>query len=269
MAIHPTAIVDPQAEIHETAEIGPYVVIDGQVRIGARTRLMPYVHVDGETTIGEDNVIHMGAVIGHGAQVLGKDLEPGRLTIGNGNTIREYASIHRSFVEGGCTEIGDRCYIMGFSHVGHDCKLGNEVILVNGALLSGHVEVGDNAFISGNCLVHQFVRIGRRTMFQGRAGVGKDVPPFMMVAGVNNVVGINVIGLRRAGFSAQARKEIRQAYKILCRSGLSVPNALARLREGGFGPEVQEIVDFARDSKRGICGFRGRRRGEQDDGEEE
>ena len=253
MPIHPTAIIDPKAEIHETAEIGPYVIIEGNVRIGARTRLMAFVHVNGETTIGEDNIIHMGAVIGHWPQDIHYHGEPRGLVIGNRNTIREHASIHRATKEDIPTRVGDDCFLMGNSHIGHDCQIGSGIIIANNAMLAGHVIVEDRANISGGCAVHQFTRIGRFVMMQGHSGVGKDVPPFMITAGTNRVHSLNIIGLKRAGFSIQARNEIKAAYRILYRQGYSITHAVEELKAGGFGPEVQEIIDFIAKSKRGIC----------------
>ena len=253
MAIHPTAIVDSRAEIDESVEIGPYAIIDGEVTVGPGTIIMPYAHISGRTTIGANNEIHMGCVIGHVPQHKGYGGEPTETIIGDRNIIREYASIHRAFEPGGATRIGNDCFLMGFSHVGHDCVLHDKVVLANTGLLAGHSEIMEGANISGGCVVHQFTRIGRMVMFQGNTAIGKDVPPFMLCRRVNEVAGVNIIGLRRAGFSADARKEVRQAYKILYRQGLSLPRALERLRNGDFGPEVQEIIDFVNDSRRGIC----------------
>jgi UDP-N-acetylglucosamine acyltransferase len=265
MSIHPTALVDPTAEIHETAEIGPYVVIEKNVRIGAGTRLMPFVHICEGVTIGENNKIHSHAVIGDAPQHLAYDGGPRRTVIGDHNDIREYVTVHRSYAAEGETRIGNRCLLMVNSHVGHDSIIGDNVILTNGALLAGHVTVMDRAIISGNCGVHQFVRIGRFAMMQGLAGVSKDVPPYMIMAtGMNTVAGINVIGLRRAGFSQEARNQIKQAYRILFRQGNSVPSALAKIKACGFGPEVQEIITFIEGSKRGIC-TQGRRGATQDE----
>lgn len=259
MAIHPTAIVSERAEIDPTAQIGPYVIVDGPVRIGPRTQVMPYAHISGNTLIGADNEIHMGCVIGHVPQHKGYGGEETETIIGDRNIIREYASIHRAFEPGGVTRIGSNCFLMGFSHVGHDCHVHDNVVLANTGLLAGHCEVMEGANISGGCVVHQFTRIGRLVMFQGNTAIGKDVPPFMLCRRVNEVAGVNVIGLRRAGFSADARKEVRQAYKILYRQGLSLPRAVERLRGCNYGPEVQEILDFIAASKRGICLGGGRR----------
>jgi UDP-N-acetylglucosamine acyltransferase len=253
MPIHPTAIVSSEAQIHEAADIGPYVVVDGPVRIGARTRVLPYVHLSGDTVIGEDNIIHMGCVIGYEPQDLGYKGESRRLEIGNGNVFREHVTIHRASKADTVTRIGDQCFLMVNCHVGHDCQIGNRVIIANNTMLAGHVVLHDGANISGGCAIHQFTRIGRFVMMQGMSGIGKDVPPFLVALGVNRIGGINVIGLRRAGFTAEARSQIKTAHRILYREGNSVAVALEKLKAGGFGPEVAEMIAFIEGSRRGIC----------------
>ncbi|MGC8740605.1 MAG: acyl-ACP--UDP-N-acetylglucosamine O-acyltransferase [Candidatus Sumerlaeaceae bacterium] len=252
--IHPTAIVDSKAELDPSVEVGPHVIIEGPVRIGARTRILANAYLCGDTQIGSDNVIHMGCVIGHTPQHLGYRGAPTGVRIGNANEFREYVTIHRAAEEGHYTTIGDRCYFMGLSHVAHDVIVGNEVIVANGALLAGHVRVEDKVFISGNVGVHQFCAIGELAMIGGLSKIVKDIPPFMLVDGQSVVCGINVVGLRRAGFDAQARENIQQAYRILYRSGLSVSEAVARL--ASQFPEcepIQKLVSFIRNSKRGIA----------------
>jgi UDP-N-acetylglucosamine acyltransferase len=253
MKIDPTAIIHPKAELHESVEVGPHVIIDEGVHIGARTVILANAVITGWTEIGEDNVIHYGAVIGHRPQhVLYKGAQT-FTRIGNRNIIREYVTIHRAFEPGHATVIGDDNFLMALSHVAHDCKIGNQVVIVNGALLAGHVSVDDMTVISGNVAVHQFVRIGKLAMIRGLTGIGKDVPPYMIVSGVNQIRGLNVVGLKRAGFSAEARERVKQGYKILYRSGLNVNQALAKLESEHLGAEVQIIIDFVRSSKRGIC----------------
>jgi UDP-N-acetylglucosamine acyltransferase len=252
--IHPTAIIDPQAELDPSVEIGPFVIIEGPVQIGPRTKVMAHAYICGNTSIGADNVIHMGCVIGHAPQHLGYKGAPTGVRIGDGNEFREYVTIHRAAEEGHFTTIGNRCYFMGLSHVAHDVVVGNEVIVANGALLAGHVTIGDKVFISGNVGVHQFCSIGDFAMIGGLAKIVKDIPPFMLVDGQSEVSGINIVGLRRAGFSAEDREKIRQAYKILYRSGLNVSQAVARLEvEFPDCEPVQRIVSFIRASKRGIA----------------
>jgi len=255
--IHPSAVVDPKAEIGEDVEIGPCVVIDGPVRIGARTRLVSLVHVSGHTEIGEENVIHPFAVIGHEPQHTGYRGEPTRLVIGDRNVIREHAEIHRGTVQGtGVTRIGNDNLIMGHAHVAHDCEIRNHVTLVNGALLGGHVEVHDRAFISGNVVVHQFSRIGKLALVQGLGGIGKDVLPYGMASGIDTIVATNVVGLRRAGFSAQVRENISNAFRLFFH--MPVPDAVAEAESMEQTDELREILDFIRATRRGLCRF-GRR----------
>ncbi|MGI8905141.1 MAG: acyl-ACP--UDP-N-acetylglucosamine O-acyltransferase [Candidatus Sumerlaeaceae bacterium] len=251
--IHPTAIIDRSAEIDSSAEIGPHVIIDGPVRIGARTRILANAHLSGRTIIGEDNEIHMGAIIGHAPQHLAYKGGDSGVRIGNHNVIREYVTIHRAYHPGQETVLGDNNFLMALSHVAHDATVQNNVIMANGSLLAGHTHVEDSANISGNVAVHQYVRIGRLAMIGGLSKVIKDVPPFMMVDGISLIHGLNTVGLRRAGYDLLTRKQIKEAYRILYRSGLNVPQAVERLETEypGVAP-VQELVDFIRKSVRGI-----------------
>lgn len=255
--IHPSAVVDRQAEIADDVEIGPCVVIDGPARIASGTRLVAFVHVSGHTTIGENNVIHPFAVIGHEPQHLDYRGEPTRLIIGDRNIIREHAEIHRGTEQGsGATVIGDDNLLMGHSHIAHDCRIGNRVTLVNGALLGGHVELQDQAFVSGNVVVHQYARIGRLAIVQGLGGIGKDVLPFAMASGIDTIVGTNLIGLRRAGFDSEKRERIRSAYRLFFR--LPVSDAIAEAERLEQCAEIDEIIAFVRTTRRGMCRF-GRR----------
>lgn len=252
--IHASAVVDPRAEIAEDVEIGPCVVVEGAVRIGPRTRLVSFVHVSGHTTIGADNVIHPFAVIGHEPQHMGYRGEATRLVIGDRNVIREHAEIHRGTVQGtGETRVGDDNLIMGHAHVGHDCRIGNNVVLVNGALLGGHVDVDDYAFVSGNVVVHQFARIGTLAMVQGLGGIGKDVLPYGMASGIDTIVGTNVVGLRRRGFTPEVRDRIRNVFRLFFH--LPVPEAVSEAERLAPAPEVDAILDFIRGTRRGLCRF--------------
>ena len=253
MKIHPTAIISPKAELDENVEIGPYCVIEEGVKIEKGTKLGPYVHVKGRTTIGRDNIIHTGCVIGERAQMFGLREDKGRLKIGNGNIIREYVTIHASTDEANETQIGNNNYLMGFAHIAHDCKIGNQVIICNGTLLAGHVEVGDKAFISGNVVIHQFVRIGRLAMIAGLARVNQDVPPFMLLVGNSRIWGINLVGLKRAGFDKERIYLVRRIYEILYRQGLPLNKALEKLRELNTDLSL-EVLNFIRNSKRGVSG---------------
>ena len=254
MAIHQTAIIDRKAEIDSTAEIGPYVVIEGKVTIGPKTRVMAGAFINGTTEIGPECVIHPHAVLGHEPQDLSWPGGESFLKIGKGNVFREGCSVHRGSKPGLATVVGDRNFIMGHSHIAHDCAIGSEVILANGALLAGHVHVGDKAFISGNVTVHQFVRIGALAMIGGLSRVAKDVPPYLLLEGSSTIRAINVVGLRRAGFSSQQREQVKRAYKLLYHSGLNVTQALAAIEKEDLGPEVAGMVAFVKDSHRGICG---------------
>ena len=175
MPIHPTAIIDPRAEVDPSAEIGPYVVIDGPVRVGTGTRVLARAYLTGATVIGRDNVIHAGAVIGDAPQLIGFGGGPTPLRIGDRNVIRENCEVHRASTADGATLIGDDNFLMSHCHVGHDSRIGNRVIVATGAMLGGHVEVADQVFISGNCVVHQFVRIGRLALLRGLSRTSRDV----------------------------------------------------------------------------------------------
>lgn len=253
MPIHPTAIVDKKAEIDPTADIGPYVIIDGPVRIGAGTQVMAHAYLTGWTEIGRNCRIHPGAVIGHEPQDLAfKGLES-YCRVGDETIIREIVTIHRGTEPGSATEIGWRCFLMAASHVAHNCKLGDDVKLANGVLLAGYVHVGSGSFLGGNAVVHQFVRIGELVMVSGLAGLSMDLPPYMMAAHRNQCVSINIVGLRRAGFSPEQIKEVRQAYRLLYRSGLTLGKALEQLVDSVTTDAGRRIVEFIRQpSKRGI-----------------
>jgi len=256
MLIHPTAVVDPRAQIDPSAEVGPYAIIGPDVQIGPRTHILAHACITGHTIIGADNEIHMGAIIGSGPQHLAYKGAPTYTTIGDRNILREYVSINGSYAEGGRTVIGHDNYLMISSHVGHDCLLGNRIVLCNCSLLAGHVEVQDQVFISGLVAVHQFARLGRLVMCAGITRVNRDVPPFMMVYGDSEVIGLNVVGLRRAGISAAAHAELRKAYRILYEEKRSLPSAITALKSELHGPEVQHLVEFLEETKRGICGGR-------------
>ncbi|MDZ4198074.1 MAG: acyl-ACP--UDP-N-acetylglucosamine O-acyltransferase, partial [Kiritimatiellia bacterium] len=233
MSIHPSAWIDPGAIVEADVDIGPFCVVESGVRLGAGCRLGAHVSILSGTTLGPRCRIHGGAVLGDLPQDLAFTNAPSRVEIGADCVIREQVTIHRGTKEGTVTSLGEGCYLMANSHVAHNCRVGNRVILANGALLGGYVEVGDRAFLSANVLVHQFVHIGRLVMAGGGSALGKDVPPFCMVQSVrrNSIVGLNIIGLRRAGFLPEQRQEIRRAFDVLYRSGLNFSKALERLRE--------------------------------------
>jgi len=257
--IHPTAIVEAGAQIDESVEIGPYAVIGAHVSIGARTVVGSHSVLEGHTTIGEDNRIGHYASIGGRPQDMKYKGEPTRLVIGNRNMIREFTTLHTGTVQDtGVTMIGDDNWIMAYVHVGHDCRLGSNVIMSSNAQLAGHVIVDDYAIVGGMTGVHQFVRIGAHAMVGGASALVQDVPPFVIAAGNKAVPhGINVEGLRRRGFSADAISALRSAYRTLYKNGLSLEEAKVQLAElagaGGDGDvHVEALLDFVNQSQRGI-----------------
>jgi UDP-N-acetylglucosamine acyltransferase len=251
--IHPTAIVHPKAKLDSTAQVGPYAVIDEGVELGADCVVGPHVYITGVTGIGTHNRFHAGCVIGDAPQDLKYDGKPTRLRIGDDNVFREHATVHRSTTTEGETVIGSHGFFMANSHVGHNSHLGDHVILANGVLLGGHVTVGDRAFISGNCLVHQFVRVGTLALMQGGSGISKDLPPFTVARSVNCLCGLNAVGLRRAGFTAEQRQELKRLYHALFRSGQNFRSALAGARKTFSSPAAKVMLDFLAESKRGVC----------------
>lgn len=251
--IHPTAIVDPKAELGEDVEIGPNAIIEAGVTIGARSKIGPMVHIQGTTVMGEDNQIFTGATIGFPPQFLGFSGAPTRLIIGSRNVFREYVSIHRGLNDESETTIGDDNFLMGSSHVAHDCHLGNRVIMANGALLAGHVSVGDRTFISGNAVVHQFVRIGRLVMVSGLARVGMDVPPFTILEGHHaRLRGLNTVGLRRAEIGAKTRMELKRLLFEIYKGEELPSKMVASMSLEGRSPEAIEFIEFYKGSKRGV-----------------
>lgn len=256
--IHRTAIVDARAEIDATAEIGALAVIEGSVRIGPRTRVLARAVITGGAELGADNVVHYGAVLGDVPQDVAFTGTDSFLRIGDGNVFREHATVHRGTKPGTETVIGDRSYFMQNSHVAHNCRIGNDAIVAGGALLSGYVELGDRGFVSGNCVVHQFVRIGRLALLRGLSRTSRDVPPFCIMDGTHTVRAINLVGLRRAGFSVEATRAVRNAFKVLFLRRRNLRQALAEVEAATTTAEVREMVEFIRASKRGVCvGARG------------
>jgi UDP-N-acetylglucosamine acyltransferase len=253
--IHHTAIVDPETKLGVNFAIGAYVVIDGCVEIGDYSRIESHAVIEGDVRIGANNVIGHAAIIGTPPQDL--SFSSDRRTsvqIGNNNVIREHCTIHRGSADGSVTKIGDQNFLMAGAHVGHNCEIGNNVIIANNCLLGGHVRVDDGAFLGGGCVFHQNVNVGRLAITQGASAFSKDIPPFVIAAERNYVFGLNVIGLRRAGFSAQERDEIKAAFKLVYASGLNVADALEKSKATAFGKAAREFFDFvANAKKRGIC----------------
>jgi UDP-N-acetylglucosamine acyltransferase len=254
MSIHSTAVVDARAEIDSEVQIGPYVVIEGPVKVGRGTRIMAQAYVTGWTEIGEDNEIHPGAMLGGAPQDRVYQGQETYLKIGNQNVIREHAQVHRGTVAHSSTIIGSHNFLMATAHVGHNCTLGDNVVLANGALLGGYVDVGNNVFISGNCVVHQFIRIGDYAIMRGLSGTSRDVPPFAIIDWQHTVRGVNVVGLKRAGFDERRIRTIREAFRILFRKGRNLSIALKEVQESmSANDDVMTLVEFIKSSKRGVC----------------
>ncbi|HEX4120531.1 MAG TPA: acyl-ACP--UDP-N-acetylglucosamine O-acyltransferase [Verrucomicrobiae bacterium] len=256
--IHPTAVLNPKAQIDSTVQIGPYAVVDGDVSIGAGCRIGPHVYITGHTTIGANNRFHAGCVIGDAPQDVKYKDEPTRLVIGASNLFREGATVHRSAVPDEATTIGSDNFLMVNCHVGHNVRLGDNVIVVNGALLAGHAQVADRVFISGNCLVHQFVRIGTLAIMQGGAAISQDLPPYTVASRTNVLCGLNVIGLRRAGISPEERLELKRLYQKLFLSGTNLTQAVAEAQSEFTSAPARVMLEFIPASKRGVCRHQGR-----------
>ncbi|HEV3408759.1 MAG TPA: acyl-ACP--UDP-N-acetylglucosamine O-acyltransferase [Chthoniobacterales bacterium] len=257
---HPMAIIDPAAQLGQGVQVGPYSIIGPEVVIGDGTVVQSHVVLEGRVRIGEGNLIGHGCVIGAPPQDLSFRREANsRVEIGARNVIREHCTIHRGTTEGSATLIGEDNFLMAGVHVGHNCRIGNGVIIANSCLLAGYVQIDDRAFIGGGTTFHQFMRVGRLVMAQGSSAFGKDIPPFLLAAERNYVFGVNVLGLRRAGFGAAERDEVRRAFKLLYRSGLNVRQALAKAAETEFGPLAREFFEFvAAAGKRGILPYKAR-----------
>ncbi len=254
MTIHPTAIIAPSAKIDPSVTIGPYTIIDDNVVINAHVKIASHVRIYAHTQIGSHNQIDHGAILGADPQDHRFDNHQATwLKIGNHNTFREGVNIHRGSAG---TIIGDHNYFMGNFHVGHDCILGNHNTFAHGSVLAGHVRIGNKNFISGLVAVHQFCHIGNYTMIAGCAKIVKDVPPFATADGnPATLIGINSIGLKRAGFDAKSRQAIKQAYQRIYRQGLGLQVALQQLEQHPL-EQIQQIVQFYQNSQRGVTKHR-------------
>ncbi len=253
--IHPTAVVESNAKIGKGVIIGAYVVIESHVEIGDSCKIEPFTHIKRYTKIGKNNHIHSYACIGGEPQDLKFKGEVSYLEIGDDNCIREYVTLNRGTKEGGgITKIGSKCLIMAYAHVAHDCILGNEVIMANAASLAGHVIIEDGAVLGGLTAVHQFVHIGRYAYIGGMTGVAQDVPPYALIAGERGWMhGLNLVGLRRRGFSNEEIRNLKKAYRILWRQGLKKEEAISRILEEFPGDEkILELINFIEKSERGI-----------------
>ena len=256
MKIHPTAIVSPEAEVADSVEIGAYSIIGPDVHIGNETVIGPHVVIESHTDIGERCHIYQFAAIGAAPQDLKFKGEKTRVIIGDDNTIREFATIHRATAaDTGTTAMGNHNLIMAYSHIAHNCILDNHIIMVNAANLAGHIHVGDYAIIGGLSGVHQFTRIGAHAMIGGASAVTRDVAPYLIVAGNHATThGLNVVGLKRRGFQEETINAIKRAYTLVFRSSLLLKTAIDRIREEVDDvPEVRYFIEFIENSQRGLC----------------
>ncbi len=255
--IHPTALVDPKAEIGENVDIGPYSVIEKGVSLGEGTKIGPHVVIREGTYIGKRCQVYQFSSIGEAPQAVAYRGEPTLLQVGDDNIIREYVTLHRGSVKGGGkTVLGNENFIMAYSHIAHDCQIGNHVVMANVATLGGHILIEDHAIIGGLVAIHQFCRVGTYAMVSGVTGVVQDIPPYTMAAGDRaRLYGLNSVGLRRHQFSEQEIKALKKAYRIIFRSGLTLAKALKTIEEDEIFqlPRVQHLLQFIRHSKRGIC----------------
>ena len=251
--IHSTAIVHSGARLDADVTVAPYAVIDEGVEVGAGCIIGPHVYLTGNAKIGKANRFFAGSVIGEAPQDLKYHNEPTGLRIGDGNIFREHVTVHRSSKVGEETVIGSENFLMAHCHIAHNCRLGNQVIMANGCLLGGYVSLADRAFISGNCLVHQFVRVGTLAMMQGGSAISKDLAPYTVARGDNAICGLNTVGLRRAGLSPAERLELRQLYHVLFRSGSNLRSALEAARKQFNSAPARVLIEFLETSKRGLC----------------
>lgn len=257
MSIHPTAIVEDGAQVHASVAVGPYSIVEGGAIIGADCVIDSCVRIYRATRMGRGNRVCHGATIGSEPQDLGYTPDKDRpLAIGDGNRFAEGVNISRGIKTEAGTRIGSHNYLMAYSHVGHDCIVGDHNIFANTATLAGHVEVDDHVFLSGQTAIHQFCRIGSYTMVAGVSGVPQDVPPYVVADGHRAcIVGLNVVGLRRAGFTQGQRSTIKAVYRLVFRSGLRLAEALAQAETAYPTPETRQIVRFIEASRRGVISF--------------
>ncbi len=254
--IHPTAIVDPGAALGPGVTVGPYSIIDGHVSIGADTQVGPHVVIRPYTTIGKRCRIFQFAVVGEIPQDLKFSGEETKLVIGDDNVIREFATLHRGTAGGGgLTQVGDGNLLMAYTHVAHDCRLGNHIIMSNAATLAGHITVDDYAILGGLCAIHQFCRIGAHAFIGGASAVARDVPPFCMAVGNRaKIVGLNLVGLKRHGFTLAALDNLKTAFDVLFTSDLTLKEAMAQIRQRfPEEPAVLKLLQFLETSERGLA----------------
>ena len=254
--IHPTAIVDPKAEIASDVDIGPFCVIGKRVRIASGTTIGPHVTIDQDTTVGENCKIFQYASVGADPQAIKYKGERTSAKIGSGTTIREFATVHRGTeFGGGQTEVGEQNFLMAYTHIAHDCFTGKRVIFANAASLGGHIQVGDYATLGAFVAVHQFVRIGNHAFIGAVSGITKDIPPYVLASGSPRAVlhGLNSVGLKRQDFDEETIRNLKRAYRILFRLGLTLNEGIERARaEVEQIPEVVNFLEFIKSSQRGV-----------------
>lgn len=255
MDIHHTAIIGKEVKLGAGCKIGPWSIIEGDVSIGNNCTIQSRVFLKGKLSIGSNNLIGHGAVIGEDPQDF--DFEAStqsEVIIGDGNTFREYVTIHRGTKEGSATTVGNNNYLMCGAHLGHNCRIGNHNVIANNCLLAGYVTVGNCNVFGGGSLYHQFITVGDMVMLRGGSIWGKDIPPYIIGSGTNTINGLNSIGLRRNGIDASGRNELKAAFRLICHSDLLFKEALAESEKKSWGPEATAFLDFfKRDSKRGFC----------------
>lgn len=264
--MHSSSVIGDDVQLAADVEVGPFCFLQGKISVASGTRLISHVVMLSDVQIGEGNVFHPNVVIGDEPQDLAYTGGPRKVRIGNRNVFREGTTIHRGSEHGEVTIIGDDNFFMQNSHAAHDCRVGNSTIIAGGALLAGWVEVGDRALVSGNCVVHQYTRIGRLAMMRGLSRASRDIPPFCIMDGTHTLRGINVVGLRRAGFKAAQIRALREVFLALFGKRQNLKLALERIASEKLTPEAQEMVDFIGASKRGVA-F-GQRDGVIDDAED-
>ena len=254
MTIHPTALISPAAELADDVVVGPYAVLEGPVKLAAGVRVDGHAWIGGDTSLGAGTRIGWGAVIGADPQDLGFDpAVSSGVRIGPRNVIREYVTINRSSKAGGHTTLGEGNYLMTGVHLGHDSQVGDGNVIANNVLFGGHVHLGNRAFLGGGSVYHQFIHIGDLAMVRGNSGISLDVPPYCVAHGVNQLAGLNTVGLRRAGLDAAARMEIKRAYELLFRSGKPFGQALAAVAALEWGPAARRLIEaVAKPSRKGV-----------------
>jgi UDP-N-acetylglucosamine acyltransferase len=258
--IHPTALVSPETQLAEGVEVGAFAVLEGPVRLGPGCTVRPHAHLIGPLTMGRGNDVGRGAILGERPQHLRYAGEPTETVVGDHNIFREHVTVHRGTTASGRTVIGSHNFLMAGAHVAHDCVIGSHCIFANNALLGGHCVVEDRVFMSGNAAVHQFMRLGRLALLSGCSAMSHDLPPFMIVQGINLIQGVNVVGMRRAGLSSEQIAAVRTAFRVLFLQGKTVSAAVPQIeRDLGSVDVVAELLAFIRESTHGICAARDRK----------